>query len=120
MPAQNPEDLGQLFSQAMKAGDLDAVLALYEPGAAVPDQQGGVQSGADAIRQGMAPLASIKPDITTETDKVIIAGDIALTHSRWSMTTPAPMSGRAVEVARRQPDGTWLYVIDDPFTLGPA
>jgi ketosteroid isomerase-like protein len=56
--------------------------------------------------------------MAVETEKVILAGDIALTHSRWSMTTPSPMGGRAVEVARRQPDGTWLYVIDDPFTLG--
>jgi uncharacterized protein (TIGR02246 family) len=120
MPAQKPEDLGQLFVQAMKDGDLDAVMALYEPGASMPNQQGEVRSGADAIREYMAPFVAMKPDMTGQTDKVILAGDIALSHSRWSMTTPAPMSSRAVEVARRQPDGTWLYVIDDPFTLGPA
>jgi uncharacterized protein (TIGR02246 family) len=120
MAAQKPEDLGRLFVEAMRAGDLDAVLALYEPTAAMPNQQGEVRSGADAIRQDMAPFAALKPDMTGETDKVIIAGDIALSHSRWSIAGPAPMSGRAVEVARRQPDGTWLYVIDDPFTLGPA
>ncbi len=34
------------------------------------------------------------------------------------MTNPAQMSGHGVEVARRQSDGTWLYVIDDPFALG--
>ncbi len=118
MSAQKPEDLGRLFVEAMRAGDLDAVLALYEPGAAMPNQQGEVRTGTDTIRQDMAPFAAAKPDMTIETDKAIIAGDIALSHSRWSMTKPAPMSGRAVEVARRQPDGTWLYVIDDPFTLG--
>ena len=118
MPAQNPEDLGRLFSEAMRAGDLDAVLALYEPGAAMPNQQGDVRTGTDALRQDMAPLADMKADMTIETVKTLVAGDIALSHSRWSMTKPAPMSGRAVEVARRQPDGTWLYVIDDPFTLG--
>jgi uncharacterized protein (TIGR02246 family) len=120
MPARKPEDLGQLFVQAVKTGDVEAVLALYEPGASMTNQQGEVRSGADAIRQDMARFAALNPDITGETDKVIVAGDIALSHSRWSMTTPAPVSGRAVEVARRQPDGTWLYVIDDPFTLGPA
>ena len=120
MPAHNPEDLGQLFAQAMKSGDVEAVLALYEPGAGMTNQQGQVRSGIDTIRQDMAPFAAAKPDITIETDKIILAGDIALCHSRWSMTKPAPMSGRAVEVARRQPDGAWLYVIDDPFTLGPV
>ena len=28
------------------------------------------------------------------------------------------MSVYAIEVARRQPDGTWRWVIGDPFTLG--
>ena len=118
MPAQNPEDLSRLFVEAMRAGDLDAVIALYESGAVMPDQQGDIRTGADAIRQEMAPFAAMKPDMTIETEKVIVAGDIALSHSRWSMTKPTPMSGRAVEIARRQSDGSWLYLIDDPFTLG--
>lgn len=120
MPARNPEDLGQLFAQAMKTGDLDALLAIFEPGASKPNQQGEVPTGTDAIRQDMAPRVAMKPDITVETDKVILAGDIALSYSRWSMASPQAMSGRAVEVARRQPDGTWLYLIDDAFTLGPG
>ncbi len=117
MPARNPEDLGTLFQEAMRAGDLDAVMALYEPGAAFPDQSGEVRSGLDAIGQELAPFAAMKPDMTIEALKVIQAGDIALTHSSWRMTKPEPMSGRAIEIARRQQDGTWLYIIDDPFTL---
>jgi hypothetical protein len=33
------------------------------------------------------------------------------------MTTPASMADRSVEIACRLADGTWRYVIDDPFTL---
>ena len=118
MPAQNPEDIGPQYAQAFTRGDLDAVLACFEPGAAVPDLQGEVVSGTDAIREGLAPFVATKSDLTIETEKAIVAGDIALLHSRWNLTGPTPMSGRGREVARRQPDGTWLYVIDDPFTLG--
>ncbi len=118
MPAQKPQDLHALFEQAIGAGDLDALMALYESGASMPNQAGEVRTGADLIRQDMAPFAAMKPDLKLKINKLIEAGDIALMHSEWAMTTPAAMSGRSIEIARRQPDGTWRYVIDDPFTLG--
>ena len=121
MPASSPEQLSALFSQAIAQGDLEAVMALYEPGAAFHAQSGEVRSGIDAIRQEMAPFAAMKPDLKIDVNKVITAagGDIALMYNTASMTNPQ-VSIRAIEVARKQPDGTWLYVIDDPGTLGPA
>jgi ketosteroid isomerase-like protein len=41
-------------------------------------------------------------------------------HADWSITgtgpdgKPAKMEGRSAEVARRQRDGTWLFLIDNP------
>ena len=46
------------------------------------------------------------------------SGDIALMHTDWQVTSPQPMSTYAIEVARRQPDGTWRWLIGDPFTVG--
>ena len=66
----------------------------------------------DAIRAAMKPFADMKPDIKCDARKVVEAGDIALIHNYWTMTGA---TGHAVEVARRQSDGSWLYVIDDPF-----
>ena len=118
MPARSPEQIGELFQQAIRQGDLDAAMALYEPGAVFPNQSGELRTGADAIRQEMTPFADMKPDLKGQVTKVVTAGDIALVYHDWSMTNPAQMSGHGVEVARRQSDGTWLYVIDDPFALG--
>ncbi len=118
MPASNPEDVGRLIVEAIGNGDVDAVIAMYEPEAAMPNQQGEVFSGTDALRQTLAPFIASKPDLKVEVEKVIRAGDIALLYSRWSMTNPEPASGRTVAVARRQPDGTWLFIVDDPVTLG--
>jgi hypothetical protein len=39
------------------------------------------------------------------------SGDLALTSTRL------PAGGAAVEVARRQPDGSWRWVIDQPAVL---
>ena len=114
MSARTPQELDALIQQAFNQGDLDAVMALYEPGAVFSNQQGELRSGSDAIRQEMAPFTAMKPDLKIEVTKVITAGEIAVMYSRWSMTTPSQMSGQSVEVARRQQDGNWLFVIDDP------
>ena len=117
MPANSPAELDQLFQQHVRAGDLDALMALFEDGAAVLDVNGAVKTGVDAVRTDMAPLAAMKPDMTNTTNKVIVAGDVALIYTEWSMSRPGPMKGRGVSVARRQSDGTWKVLIDDPFTL---
>ncbi len=117
MPASNPEDVGRLIVEAIGNGDVDSVIAMYEPEAAMPNQQGEVISGTDALRQNLAPFIASKPDLKVEVEKVIRAGDIALLYSRWSMTKPEPASGRTVAVARRQPGGAWLFIVDDPVTL---
>ncbi len=52
---------------------------------------------------------------------VVRIGDLALLRGRWTLTgtgpdgKPVAMSGDNVEIARKQPNGTWLFVIDHPF-----
>jgi hypothetical protein len=45
-----------------------------------------------------------------ESQPALRLGDLALTSTRFS-------GGATAEVARRQPDGTWLWVIDQPSIL---
>jgi len=59
--------------------------------------------------------------MNVEVCKVFQTGGIALTHSDWTLTGTAPdgstvnMGGKSADVMRRQPDGTWLLIIDNPF-----
>ena len=117
MPARSLEELYTLFQQAMTNGDLDAVLACYEPQAARTGPSGELDAGHDAIRRSMSQFVPMKPDLKIDVEKVISADDITLIRGQWSMTTPAQTSGRYVDVVRRRPDGTWLFAIDDAFTL---
>ncbi len=117
MSATSPEQLSALFAEAIQAGDLDAVMACYEPEAARTSSAAELNAGHDAIRQSMSQFVPMKPDLKIDVERVISAGDVALIHGQWSRTTPAQMSGRYVDVTRRQPDGTWLFVIVDAFTL---
>jgi ketosteroid isomerase-like protein len=50
--------------------------------------------------------------------QVVRSGDIALMHTEWKVSSPEQMSVYAIEVARRQSDGTWRWLIGDPFTVG--
>ena len=122
MPAHTPEELDRLFSQALNAGDLDALVALYEPGAAFNTEPGGqVVTGTEAIRDGLSGFLALRPTLTIDVRNLGQVGDLAFTSGRWSPTGTGPdgnavnLSGQTAEVCRRQPDGTWLFAIDLPF-----
>ena len=63
-------------------------------------------------------LTTGKAEFFVHVKGVIRSGDTALTHSVWAVATPEPTSGYALEVSRRQPDGSWRWLISDPFTVG--
>jgi len=66
----------------------------------------------------LAPFAARKAVFNFNIKQVIRSGDIALMHTEWKISSPQIMSVYAIEVARRQPDGTWRRLIGDPFTIG--
>lgn len=119
MPARRPEDLDTLIGQAINAGDIQAALALYEPNASFVAEPGKVVTGTEAIREVLTGFIAMKPTITIDV-KAVESGDLALLYGTWSMSATGPdgnaikESGQSREVARRQPNGDWLFVIDDP------
>jgi len=66
----------------------------------------------------LAPFAARKAVFNFNIKQVIRSGDIALMHTEWKVSSPQQMSVYAIEVAGRQPDGTWRWLIGDPFTIG--
>jgi uncharacterized protein (TIGR02246 family) len=118
MPATSPEAICRLFQQYMAEGDIDLVLSVYDPEAVFLNQSGEVKKGRQGLRQELAPFAAVKAIFDFNIKRVIQSGDIALMHTEWKVSSPQPMSVYAIEVARRQPDGTWRWLIGDPFTVG--
>lgn len=123
MPARTPEDCDRLVSEAISSGDIEAALDLYEPEAAFVSEPGTVVTGLDGIRHVMTQFMAMKPQLAVEADSVS-CGDIALLRSRWTLKgtdpdgNPVDMSGIGAEVVRRQPDGTWRFIIDNPWAGG--
>src|SRR5262245_23097251 len=106
-PARDPQDLERLLVSRERAGDVDGMVALYEVDAVLDDGRGRSTRGREAIRAFFVELvaAGRKFDFGDQRP-AIISGDLALTSTR------SPDGSVTAEVARRQDDGTWLWVID--------
>ncbi len=108
-PALEPEDLGTYFIERANAGDVEGLVALYEPGAVLAFPPGRLATGHEEIRKVYTELLADRPGFSSAGQQPAIRyGDLALTSTRL------PGGGATVEVARRQPDGTWRWVIDQP------
>ena len=121
MPARKPEDCDLLLIEALGKGDLEAALALYESNASFVLDSGQVVTGLAAIREVMQGFLALKPKFTMEV-KAVPSGDgnIALLRGKWNLSGTGPdgkpmtMSGNSTEVVRRQSDGAWRFIIDNP------
>jgi len=118
MSAKSPQEICRLFRQYMGEGDLNALVSLYDPEAAFLNQDGEIKKGAEGLREVLAPLAGAKAVFDFKIKQIIETGDITLMHTEWQVSAPKQMSQYAIEVARRQPDGSWRWLIGDPFTVG--
>ncbi len=120
MKAQKPEDCDMLVAQFINAGDVESAVALYEPTATFVAEPGKPVSGHAAIREVMTAMMAGKPHVEMSVPIVTQSGDLALLVSDYTVTTTdalgakTTVSGRGTEVVRRQLDGTWLFIIDNP------
>jgi ketosteroid isomerase-like protein len=65
----------------------------------------------------VSPLVAAKTVFEFDIRQVVQTGNIALMHTKWKVSMPQPMTVYAIEVARRQPDGSWRWLIGDPHTV---
>jgi hypothetical protein len=108
--AIDPNDLGIFFVSRANAGDVDGLVALYEQDAVlVINKEGKIAKGHQEIGVFYANMLRKKPIFEKGKQKLALRnGDLALTSSRLVNGTIT------AEVARLQPDNTWLWIIDEP------
>lgn len=123
--SSGPEAVIEEFAERLNARDLDGALALYEPDAAFQAQPGQPPvQGAAAIREALAGFLALEPAMSGEIVKVVEAGDVALVMNRWALRgtqpdgAPIELAGTSADVVRRQGDGSWRVVVDDPWGGG--
>lgn len=121
MNANTPFEIYELFSEYFNAGTIDLLLTLYTDDAVLLPAAGQKARGKEAIREALSGFLALKGLFQIERPTVVEAGDTALLMAKWSLKGTSS-EGEAVEIAgqtsdviRRQPEGNWLFVIDNPF-----
>jgi uncharacterized protein (TIGR02246 family) len=113
--AQKPEDITRLFVERANAKDADGIAALYEEDAVMAYPPGSQTVGREAIRAFWARALPGMPQFQPEEPlPTLMSGDLALTS-----TPPKDDAGARAQVARRQADGSWLRVLDQPEFINP-
>ena len=119
--ARTPEECDQRFAECVESGSLDDLVALYERGASLVQHDGSVATGHSEIRRVLAYLTSVRTRMQMNILRVVESDGLAVVYNDWvSFRTGTDgavteRTGRAIEIVRRQADGRWLFVIDDPF-----
>jgi uncharacterized protein (TIGR02246 family) len=115
-----PEDWPRQFVEHFNAGDLDAVMSLYEPEARFVTRSGETLVGRDAIRKVLGGLIEAKTQFQSRVVRTAIVGDIAQLYTDFEGTRvddagkTIPVRNKAIEVLRRQSDGSWKLIMGDP------
>lgn len=135
VPLQSLADQGQSMTQdekatlaavenmtrAFQAGDIGAVMNSYEETAAVLFEPGEPVVDSATLNAMFSTMAQMSPEFSyPKGHEVVVVGDIALHIAPWSMLATGPdgaelsQSGLSVAVLRKQADGVWKMVIDNP------
>jgi ketosteroid isomerase-like protein len=113
--ATEPEDVTRLVAERLNVGDAAGAAALYEPDAVLAYPADRPTTGRDAIQAIYQQMADAGVRFAIETPLPTVRfEDLALTSTRSADNT-----GVRVQVLRRQPDGSWLRIIDRPEVPQP-
>jgi len=116
-----PQQVLASIVDGINTGNLDALMALYEPGAAFATQPGQLSHGLSGIREALGGFIAMRGTLDLRVTHVLEASDLALVTTVWSFTgtgpdgAPVALSAQSADVLRRQADGSWRFVIDNPW-----
>jgi uncharacterized protein (TIGR02246 family) len=121
----DPASIHIIFQDAFNAGDIDSLVALYEPDAVLV-VNGQPYVGRSSIRAAYKVFLARRSRMTLKTRFVVrFDATLAVLHGDWVLEGGGTQEGGnnrglSTEVVRRQPDGAWRFIIDNPNTPQPA
>jgi uncharacterized protein (TIGR02246 family) len=116
-----PEDLYPRLCDAHNAGDLEAMLALYDPKAVYVVKPGRVTNGPAELRVALQHVIELRGKLAIHPHTFVRSDDVVLVLGQFTLSghrhdgTPFERVARFADVLRRQPDGRWLVAVDNPF-----
>jgi uncharacterized protein (TIGR02246 family) len=121
MSTATPEQVLESIVTGINSGDLDSLMPLYERDAAFATEPGSLSPGAGGIREALNGFIAMNGTLDLEVTRVLEVDDLALVIGVWSFDgtgidgAPVRLEARNADVLRRQSDGSWRFVIDNPW-----
>lgn len=107
------------YTQAVVAGDVDAVVAVYTENAVLLPPNTAMVQGRAAIRAASEADTLVTQELTLTSAEIDGRGDVAFDRGTWTWTGLAADTAEAVTetgnylvIARKQADGSWLWAVD--------
>jgi ketosteroid isomerase-like protein len=116
-----PEELLNSQVEEFNKGNVNFLMTLYENDACFASKPGQVVKDLESIRQSLQSFIDMRGKLEARVKRVLQASDLALLITEWSINGTGPdgkpinLTGRGTVVLRRQSDGTWLMVIENPW-----
>ncbi|MFD5337045.1 YybH family protein [Streptomyces hawaiiensis] len=126
-----PAELLKLLGERIKTKDVDGIIALHEPEAAIVNYDGSIIRGHKEIRAFYIEWFKSDPVLTVNPRQTVLAGGkrtgdkvrdrTAAIMGDYSLEQNAPdgtrekFTGNFCDTVQEQPNGTWLYVQDNPY-----
>ena len=119
--ATTPEEVLNSIVEGINTGNLESLMTLYETDACFATQPGQLAKNRESISQSLRGFIDLKGKLDLKIKRVLQASDLALVTTEWSFNgtgpdgNPVNISAKSADVLREQADGTWRFVIDNPW-----
>ena len=116
-----PEDVLDLQVKEFNKGNISFLMTLYENGACFASKPGQTEKDLKNIRQSLQSFIDVRSKLEAKVKRVLQANDLTLLITEWSINGTRPdgesinLTGRGTVILRRQSDGNWLMVIENPW-----
>jgi ketosteroid isomerase-like protein len=117
-----PEEVLNSVAEDINTKNLDSLMMLYETDACFASQPGQLAKSPETIRQSLHNFIDIKNGkLDLKVKRVLQSSDLALVITEWSFSGTGSdgklvnMAAKSADVLRQQTDGTWSFVIDNPW-----
>ena len=121
MRNSTPEEVLESIVDGINTGNLDGLMTLYEPTAVFAAEPGKLAQGLAGVRESLTGFIAMKGKLDLKVTRVLEAGGLALVVGVWTFngtgpdSKPVKLASKNADVLRRQTDGSWRFVIDNPW-----
>lgn len=122
--ARTPEEFFPLVAKAFSSLNIEKALKLFDGDCIMIAADGTVHRGKCAIARELEVFFGMGIEMQTVQRHLFVSGDTASMICDWSLEgiandgSAVNLRGTAFDVLRQGIDGSWRYIIDNPFGVG--